>query len=92
VTALTCNEIRHLFAVLVLRPAGDQRTGCAGHGGAARTRDELKPATTGDKPPSSHDRHETPLEYSRFCLLSLAALVIRYCRSGSLVVLAAAAR
>jgi hypothetical protein len=54
--------------------------------------DELEPATTGDKPPSSHDRHETSLEYARFCLLSLAALVIRYCRSGSLVVLAAAAR
>jgi hypothetical protein len=38
-------------------------TDCAGRGGAADIKGALGPVTTDDKPPSSHEHHEVPLEY-----------------------------
>jgi hypothetical protein len=37
-------------------------TGCAGHGGDAASKPALAPATTNDKPPSSHEDHDLRLE------------------------------
>ena len=38
---LTCNEIQHLFAVLVAVPVADQGHRCAGRGGDAATKPAL---------------------------------------------------
>jgi hypothetical protein len=65
VIALTCNEIQHLFAALVLRPIDDWRHGCAGRGGAAGIKPAPAEPTTSGKPPSNHEHHEVPLEYYR---------------------------
>jgi hypothetical protein len=50
---LTCNEIQHLFAALVTRPAGDLGHGCAGQHGGADVRLGLVPAITAGKPPDN---------------------------------------
>ena len=62
-TPLTCNELQHLFAPLVIRSAADLGIGCPGRGGDADINTAPAPATTSDKPPSNHEHHDLRLEY-----------------------------
>jgi hypothetical protein len=59
----TCNEIQHLFAALVARPAGDLGHRLRWSACDADIRPAPGPATTAGKPPSSHEDHELRLEY-----------------------------
>ena len=61
--SLTCNEIQHLFAALVIRPSPIPPTGCAGRSGDADIKPAPAPATTDDKPPGNHEDHDLRLEY-----------------------------
>jgi SRSO17 transposase len=60
--SLTCNELQHLFAALLARPAADLPTGCAGRCGDADNRPAPAPATTTGKP-TDHEDHDLRLEY-----------------------------
>jgi hypothetical protein len=61
---LTCNEIRHPFTTMVIRPVLTPRTGCTGPDGDVDTKPAPGPATTAAKPPHTHD-HDLRLEYQR---------------------------
>jgi hypothetical protein len=60
--SLTCNEVQHLLATLLERPAGDRSHGCAGRSGDADIKPVSAPATTNDKP-TNHADHDPRLEY-----------------------------
>jgi hypothetical protein len=60
---MTCNEIQHLFAALVIQPSPMPPTGCAGRCGDADTKHAPVPATTDDRPPGNHEDHDLRLEY-----------------------------
>jgi hypothetical protein len=67
---LSCNEVAHLFAVLVIEAATDQRTGCAGRCGDDDIKHAPAEPTTSDKPPSSHEHDEVRLGLRRDKTLS----------------------
>jgi hypothetical protein len=56
--ALSCNEITHLFAALVIGPSVMCRTGCVGHRGDDDIRPAPGPAITDGKPPGSREHYE----------------------------------
>jgi len=55
--SLTCNEVQHLLATLLARPAEDLGHRLAGRSGDADIRPALAPATTNDKP-TDHEAHD----------------------------------
>jgi hypothetical protein len=55
---LTCNEVQHLLATLLARPAGDLGIGCTGRSGDADIKPAPAPATTNAKPTNHEDHHD----------------------------------
>jgi hypothetical protein len=60
--ALTCNEIRRLFAIFVIEPGRTLACPRPGHTGD-ETNTALEPATTSAKRPPAHGRNDLRLEY-----------------------------
>jgi hypothetical protein len=76
--SLTCNEVQHLFAALLTRPADDLAIGCAGRPGDADISNVPAPATTNNKKPGTLEDHDP----RRICRPTLPRNVTRAAGGG----------